>query len=125
MNETNAYMSEEEAGVFVSALIHIAGIDGMKDSEQHLINRFIHDLGYQEKSDAMQEVPFALEDAVTVLQTAHARSFLSQACTLMVKQDHEVSEEEREALEFMRRALVPEQDLDALLNHVQAADLKE
>ena len=123
MSETKVYMSEEEAGVFVSALVHIAGIDGMKDSEQSLINQFIRDLGYQHRSEAMQATPFSLEKAVTVLQTAHARSFLIQACTLMVKQDHEVSEEEREALEFIRRAMVPNQDLDALLNHVRAEDL--
>ena len=125
MSSLNQYMSEKEAFVFVSALVHVANIDGIRESEQTLIDQFIQDLGYGDKKEKMLTYPFSLEEAVTVLKTPHARTLLIKSCVLMIKQDHEVSHEEREALEFLRRAFVPQEDLNALLNSVHPAELSQ
>ena len=124
MNATKEYMSEKEACLFVSALVHIAGIDGMKDGEEKLINEFIDDLGFADRRSYLLAYPFSLEEAVTVIQTPHARSALIKSCVMMIIQDHEVSAEEREALEFFRRAFLPQETLDALLESVIPGDLE-
>ena len=124
MNATKEYMSEKEACLFVSALVHIAGIDGMKDGEEKLINELIDDLGFADRRAELLAYPFSLEEAVTVFQTPHTRSALIKTCVMMIKQDHEVSDEEKEALEFFRRAIVPKETLEALIDSVNPGDLK-
>ena len=119
MESQTPYFSREQAKSFASALYHVASIDEIHESEWTVILEFLNELGYPELAEGLAETPFSLEEAVTLFPTVHARALLVKACVQVIGADHRVTSEEREALEFMRRALMPSVSLADLLATVE------
>jgi hypothetical protein len=115
MNHENPYFTRDQTEAFAAGLVAIAEIDGRTPQESQFIEEFLKDAGYPELIEGVWDRPFVIEDAVLLFPTSFARSLFIRGCAKMILADHQVTPEEREALEFMRRAFVPSTTVDELI----------
>ena len=121
MNADTPYLSRAQAEAFAAGLVAMAQIDGRTPQESRLIEEFLEDAGYPDLIEGVYDRPFALEEAVLLFPTSFARGLFIRGCVRMIQADHQVSDEEREALEFMRRAFVPGSTVEELISGAQDA----
>lgn len=115
MNAENPYFTKAQAEAFAAGLVAMAQIDGMTEVETRLIEDFLKDAGYPELIEGVNERPFVIEDAVLLFPTSFSRGLFIRGCVRMIQADHQVTAQEREALEFMRRAFLPSRSVDELI----------
>ena len=115
MSAETAYFTREQAEAFAAGLAAIAEVDGRTSEESRLIEEFLQDAGYPDLIDGVWERPFIIEEAVLLFPTSFMRSLFIRGCVRMIQADRQITSEEREALEFMRRAFVPSMTVDQLI----------
>ena len=107
MSEEQPYFTKEQAEAFAVDLAAVAEVDGRTPEESKLIEEFLQDAGYPELIEGIWERPFVLEEAVLLFPTSFSRGLFIQGCVRVIQADRQITPEEKEALEFMRRAFVP------------------
>jgi len=121
MNADTPYFSRAQAEAFAAGLVAMAQIDGRTPEESRLIEEFLGEAGYPDLIEGVYDRPFVLEEAVRLFPTSFARGLFIRGCVRMIQADHQISDEEREALEFMRRAFVPSSSVEELISGAQDA----
>ena len=118
-----AGLTEAQAKVIARALYHVATLGGVHEREIAIIRDFLRDAGLADYEARLPDEPFDVDEARRILDTSFLRRLLLKAAILVVRADHEVSDEERDALRFLAGALGLADDLADLEKEVEGERL--
>ena len=106
----NELMNQNEAEVFAQALLWVARVDGVDESETKLIQEFLGDAGYGELAESIDSESFEPHHLLC-LSDSHLRQVFLKAAVGVVLADGKISETEIDALHTLSSTIGMEREL--------------
>jgi len=113
-------LSRAQIEVFAAGLHRIASCDGLHPREVEVIAEFLKEARASELADRIDALPFDPVVAYRVLETSWLRRTFLRAALLLVKLDGEVSEAEREMIQWLMRGFGLEGTVETLESALSA-----
>lgn len=98
------YFTREQAEAFAAGLHLLASADGVHEHERELIDEFLAEAGAPDLSARLDELRFDPVVAYEVFETTWMRSLFLKAALLVIRVDGDVSEPEKETVNWVCEA---------------------
>ena len=113
-------MTNEQVDVFARGLYHVAGVDGIDESETALISDFLKEAEHPELEEGLASSSFHVAE-LAALETNFLKRVFLRACLVLVRADGVISDEEKDIVRQISAYL----DLDEDFESIDAEAAKE
>ena len=115
--------SRRQIETFAAGLYQLAACDGIDDREMTIIHEFLDETGAPEVAATLPDLPFDPADAYRILESSWLRTVFLKAALLLIRADGDVSDLEREQLEWMAMAFGVPGGFDAIVEQLEGQSL--
>lgn len=101
---TSLGLTPAQVEAFAAGLLHLARVNGVTPRERELIDDFLLEAGCPDLIGRLDSLPFDPVETYRALETSWLRDVFLEAALLIIRADHQVTPEEREALTWLAGA---------------------